>query len=308
MTGTMRGEPPRSATPRILVPFALVTLVWGSTWIVIRDQLGVVPPTWSVSYRFAVAGLAMTAYALWRGESFRLDRAGWLLAGATGLLQFCLNFNFVYRAERFVTSGLVAVAFATLLVPNALLGRVVLGQRLGRQLLAGSAVAMAGVALLFVRELRLDRGAGGGTLAGLGFTAAAILSASCANVLQASPAAKRYAVAPSLAAAMLGGALLDAALAWSLSGPPTVEWRWSYWAGILYLGLFASAGAFSLYYGILRVIGPAKAAYSSVIVPVIAMALSTVYEGYRWSGLAAAGAALTALGLVTALSARRPNR
>lgn len=299
---------PRSASAAILIPFALVTLIWGSTWIVIRDQLGVVPPTWSVTYRFLVAGVAMTLYALWRGESFRLDRTGWALAAATGVLQFCLNFNFVYRAENYVTSGLVAVAFATLLVPNALLGRVFLGQRLGRQLLVGSGVAMAGVALLFLRELRLDPGATQRTLTGLAFTAAAILSASSANVIQASPVAKRYPVAPSLALAMLGGAALDGALAYALSGPPVVEWRAGYWAGILYLGLFASAAAFTLYFGILRVIGPAKAAYSSVIVPVIAMALSTLFEGYRWSGLAIAGAALTGVGLVAALSARRPNR
>jgi drug/metabolite transporter (DMT)-like permease len=78
--------------------------------------------------------------------------------------------------------------------------------------------------------------------------------------------------------------------------------------GILYLGLFASALAFPLYYRVLRTIGPAKAAYSSVIVPVIAMSLSTVFEGYRWSLLAGAGAGVTAIGLVIALRARRPNR
>jgi len=304
---TTQGQP-RSATAGILIPFALVTLIWGSTWIVIRDQLGVVPATWSVSYRFLVAGVAMGGYALWRRESFRLDRTGWLLVLATGLTQFCLNFNFVYRAERFVTSGLVAVAFATLLVPNALLGRVFLGQRLGRQLLAGSAVAMTGVALLFLREVRLDPTGTGRTLVGLALTGGAILSASTANVLQATPAAKRYPVAPPLAIAMLIGAALDASFALALDGPPVIEWRAGYLAGILYLGLFASAIAFTLYFGILRVIGPAKAAYSSVIVPVIAMSLSTAFEGYRWSLLAGAGAALTAVGLVVALSARRPSR
>jgi drug/metabolite transporter (DMT)-like permease len=81
-----------------------------------------------------------------------------------------------------------------------------------------------------------------------------------------------------------------------------------YWLGTLYLGVFASALAFPLYFGVLRTIGPAKAAYSSVIVPVIAMCLSTIFEGYRWSGLAVAGAALAAVGLVIALRARRPNR
>ena len=111
-----------------------------------------------------------------------------------------------------------------------------------------------------------------------------------------------------LAYAMLIGAAIDGLLAWWLTGPPVVEMRPTYWAGILYLGLFGSTLSFPLYYTVLRVIGPAKAAYSSVIVPVIAMLLSTVFEGYRWSALAAGGAALTAAGLVIALRARRPNR
>jgi drug/metabolite transporter (DMT)-like permease len=107
---------------------------------------------------------------------------------------------------------------------------------------------------------------------------------------------------------MLVGAGIDALFAFATVGPPVVEHRAVYWLGILYLGVFASALAFPLYFGVLRAIGPAKAAYSSVIVPVIAMMLSTLFEGYRWSGLAIGGAALAAAGLVVALRARRPNR
>lgn len=299
---------PQSTKAAILVPFAIVTLIWGSTWLVIRDQLGVVPPSWSVSYRFLVAGLAMAAYATFRGESFRLGTGGLLFALAIGVFQFVMNFNFVYRAEQFITSGLVAVVFAMLLVPNALFARVLLGQRLGGQLIAGSAVAMAGAALLFVHEARVDPAGPANALAGIGFTALAILSASTANVMQATRTAKRYPMHSVLAVAMLSGAGMDALLAYALAGPPSFEWRAGYVAGIVYLGLAASALAFPLYYRVLRVIGPAKAAYSSVIVPVIAMLLSTLFEGYRWSPLAAAGAAVTGLGLVIALSARRPNR
>ena len=72
--------------------------------------------------------------------------------------------------------------------------------------------------------------------------------------------------------------------------------------------MFASALAFPLYFGVIRAIGPAKAAYSSVMVPVIAMLLSTLFEGYRWSALAVAGAVLAIAGLVIALRARRPTR
>ncbi|WP_375394597.1 DMT family transporter [uncultured Sphingomonas sp.] len=306
MTG---GSPaPQSTRVAILVPFAIVTLIWGSTWLVIRDQLGTVPPSWSVSYRFLVAGIAMTIYAAARGESLRLPLRGWLFAAAIGLSQFCLNFNFVYRAEAHVTSGLVAVVFALLLVPNASLARVFLGQRMGRQLIVGSLVAMAGVALLFLQEARSGARGPHETLVGIGITLAATLAASAANVMQATDTAKRYPMIPTLALAMLMGAAMDALIAILLTGAPVMEWRIGYIAGIMYLGLFGSAIAFPLYFRVLRVIGPAKAAYASVIVPVIAMLLSTLFEGYRWSLLAAAGGVLTGIGLVIALRARRPAR
>lgn len=299
---------PRSSRLAILVPFAIVTLIWGSTWLVIRDQLGVVPPGWSVTYRFILAGTIMVIYALVRRDPWAIDRTGWMFAAAIGVGQFVLNFNFVYRAEEFIASGLVAVVFALLLVPNALLARVFLGQRMGRQLIVGSAIALVGIALLFAHEVAADPHGRTRTLTGIGLTCLAILSASTSNVLQATGTAKRYPMAPILAIAMLIGAALDGLLAWAMTGPPVFEWRWGYAAGIAYLGIIASSLAFPLYYTVLRAIGPAKAAYSSVIVPVIAMLLSTLFEGYRWSVLAAAGAVLAGVGLVVALRARRPAR
>jgi drug/metabolite transporter (DMT)-like permease len=185
---------------------------------------------------------------------------------------------------------------------------VFLGQQMGRQLLLGSAVAMAGATLLFVHEARVDPAGPTRAMIGIALTIVAILSASTANVMQATKTARRFPMHATLSIAMLVGAAVDALIAYGLNGPPVFEMRAGYIFGILYLGLFASALAFPLYYRVLRTIGPAKAAYSSVIVPVIAMSLSTVFEGYRWSLLAGAGAAVTALGLVIALKARRPNR
>lgn len=299
-------DPPRSTRAAVLIPFAICTAIWGSTWIVIRDQLGVVPPSWSVTYRFIVAGLAMAVWAWSRGESLRLDRRGYLFAAVLGACQFVANFNFVYRAEHFITSGLVAVVFALMLLPNAVFGRIFLKQRLGGQLLVGSAISIAGIALLFVHEARGDHAVGGAVAAGIGLTLCGVLSASTANVMQGTATARAYPMAAMLAVAMLLGAGMDGVLAWITSGPPVFDPRPGYVFGVLYLGLAASALAFPLYFGVLRVIGPAKAAYSGVIVPVIAMLLSTVFEGYRWSPLAAAGAVLAAVGLVVALRARRP--
>ncbi|WP_380788169.1 DMT family transporter [Sphingomonas sp. R86521] len=299
---------PNSTRPAILIPLGIVTLIWGSTWLVIRDQIGVVPISWSVSYRFLVAGITMTAFALAKGERLRMDARGWRFAAILAVAQFVCNFNFVYRAEAYVTSGLVAVVFALLVVPNAIFGRIFLAQKVGRQFIAGSAVAMAGVALLFVNEARVDPHGSTSALIGIGFTLCAVLSASTANVMQGTASARRYPMATMLAVAMLIGAAMDAGFAFATTGPPVFEMRIGYIAGILYLGVFASAIAFTLYFSVIRVIGPAKAAYSGVLTPVIAMLLSTVFEGYRWSTLAVAGAVLAGIGLVIALRARRPAR
>ncbi len=291
--------------PRILFPFLLVTLIWGSTWIVIKDQLGAVPPVWSVSYRFLIAGAAMMAVARLSGARLRLGREGHGLAILLGILQFVLNYNLVYLAEIHITSGLAAVVFALLVLPNALLARAFFGERVTARFVAGSAVAMAGVALLFVQEIRLAAVPTASVLAGLGFTLLAVLAASVSNVMQLSKAMKARAIAPVLGWAMIHGALIDALIALATVGPPVIETRIGYWLGLLYLGLVASALAFWLYFAIIRRIGAARAAYSSVLIPVIAMAISTVAEGYRWSMLAIAGGALAVIGLVIALKAGR---
>ena len=301
-------SPPAQASllqPRVLLPFILITLIWGSTWIVIRDQLAIVPPTWSVTYRFLIAAAAMFAWAHWSGAPLRLGRQGHLLAAAFGIPQFFLNFNFVYAAEHYVTSGLVAVVFALLLVPNSALSWFFLKQRLAPGFLLGSAVAVAGVALLFVQELRASVVPAGDVLLGIGLTLLGVLSASAANVMLASERLRAWPVVTMIAWGMLYGAIGDGVMAWLLYGPPVVESRLGYWVGLVYLGVFASALAFTFYFGIVRTVGPARAAYSSVLIPVVAMALSTLFEGYRWSALAVAGGLLALGGIVIALRARQ---
>ena len=90
------------------------------------------------------------------------------------------------------------------------------------------------------------------------------------------------------------------------TGAPVFETRASYWLGTVYLGVFASAVAFSCYFAVIRAVGPARAAYSSVLTPIIAMLLSTLFENYRWTMLAAAGGAVALVGLLIALSAPKP--
>jgi len=289
----------------IIVPFIIFTCVWGSTWIVIRDQLSSVPPQWSVTYRFMIAAAAMALLAKFKGNSLKLDRGGLVAACVLGVTQFCVNFNSVYLAERFITSGVVATVFALLLIPNSLLAWAFLDQKPNRRFLLAGLVAIAGVALLFVHEIRSSPAAPRAIAVGLALTLLGLFGASAANVYQAGKEAVRHPLLSLLAWSMAIGACLDAILAYTMAGPPVVEARLGYWAGVLYLALFGSVLCFALYFPVVRKIGPGKAAYSSVMVPIIAMSLSTLFEGYRWSTLAVAGGVLALGGMLLALAGRR---
>jgi drug/metabolite transporter (DMT)-like permease len=295
----------RAAFRSVTLPFIIFTAIWGSTWIVIRDQLGMVPAQWSIAYRFAIAAIAMALVARFKGERLALGRGGVAAAATLGFLQFVINFNAVYLAERHVTSGLVATVFALLLIPNSLLAWAFLGQKPGARFAWSSLFAVIGIALLFAHELREHPARTAAIATGICLTLGGMLAASAANVFQARDEVRRYPLFALLAWAMGFGALIDALIAIIFAGPPVVEARLGYWLGLFYLALFASALAFSLYLPVVRKIGPAKAAYSSVIVPIIAMAFSTALEGYRWTPATIAGAALALGGMVGALSRSR---
>ncbi|MFD1767479.1 DMT family transporter [Sphingorhabdus buctiana] len=286
------------------IPFLVVSLIWGSTWLVIRDQLGTVPASWSVCYRFAVAAVGMFLLSAITRQSLRIDANGLKWTVLLGLMQFTLNFNFVYAAEHHITSGLVAVIFALLIVPNALLGKWWLGRDFSRNFIIGSLIASAGVALLMVQEYKAAPVGGQEVIVGTALTLIAVLCASVSNVMQVAPSVGRFPTTAILAWSMLWGALFNAAWSFINHGPPIIEMRAGYLGGVLYLGIIGSVVTFPLYFDLIRKIGPGKAAYTSVLIPVVAMLLSTLFEGYAWTALAAGGAILASVGLVVAMRTR----
>lgn len=295
----------RSNFKTVILPFIIFTAIWCSTWIVIRGQLGTVPPQWSVTYRFIIAAGAMAAVALVKGDSLRLSRGALSAAIFLGFTQFSVNFNAVYLAERHITSGVVATIFALLVIPSTLLAWLFLGHRPTRRFLWSSLVAISGIALLFVHEFQQHSTRTGEIATGIGLTFVGMVGASAANVMQARDEVRRFPLFSLLAWSMGAGAIMDGVIAFAMTGPPVIEARASYWLGLLYLALPASVLTFSLYYPVVRRIGPAKAAYSSVLVPIIAMAFSTAIEGYRWTAVAVAGAILALGGMAGALSRPR---
>lgn len=291
--------------PGIAVPFLIIALIWGSTWLVIADQIHDVPPSWSVAWRFVIAAPAMFLVALAMKRSLRLGAAGHWLALAVGVTQFAGNYNFVYRAEQYLTSGIVAVMMGLLIVPNAILARIWLKQPATPRFALGSLIAIAGIGLLLLHEARMAN-IGGHVAFGVVLALSGMLCASVANVIQANDTGKSLPMVSLLAWAMLYGAVINIIVALALAGPPVVPARPGYWLGTAYLAIAGSVVTFPLYFNLIREIGAGRAAYNGVAVIVIAMLLSTLFEGYRWSPLAIAGALLATAGLVVALRARNP--
>ena len=293
---------------RVILPFLLTGTIWGSTWYVITGQIDGVPAAWSVFYRFALATPALFLVAALMKRRLRLTRPEHLLAVGVGVAQFSGNFLFVYHAELYVTSGIVAMMFGLLMVPNALFARVVLGERVKSSFVLGSMVAIVGVSFLLWHEWQANPDAGviGGNV-GLGIVLAiiGILAASLANVIQANPTGRAVPMVSLLAWAMLYGTLFDLAFAWVTAGPPPLPTGVAYWGGIVYLALIGSVVTFPLHYNLVREIGAGRAAYNSIITISVAMLLSTLFEGYRWTPLTASGMVLAILGMVLALRARR---
>ncbi len=304
----MSADAPSILSPRVIVPFVLTGTIWGSTWFVITGQIDGVPAAWSVFYRFALACPALFLVALFMKRRLKLTAPEHRLAVLVGLFQFSGNFLFVYNAELYVTSGIVAMMFALLMVPNAIFARIFIGEKVQGGFLLGSAVAIVGVSFLLWHEWQSNPDAGviGGNV-GLGIVLAmlGILAASVANVIQANPTGRAVPMVSLLAYAMLYGTVFDLGFAWVTAGPPPFPTSASYWGGIVYLALIGSVVTFPLHYNLVREIGAGRTAYNSILTISVAMLLSTLLEDYRWTALTALGMALAVVGMVLALKARR---
>lgn len=295
---------PSMLSARVLIPFLLTGIIWGSTWFVITGQINGVPAAWSVFYRFALATPALFLVGVLMKNRLRLTRPEHGLALGVGIAQFSGNFLFVYNAERYITSGIVAVMFALLMVPNAVFARVFIRERVQGGFIAGSLVAIVGVALLLVHEWEVAP-LGGNVALGIALAIGGMLAASIANVVQANPTGRGVPMVSLLAWAMLYGTIFDLGFAWVTAGPPQVPGEWQFWTGTAYLAIIGSVVTFPLHYNLVREIGAGRTAYNGIVTVCVAMLLSTLFEGYQWTMLAASGAVLALIGMGLALRSRQ---
>ncbi|KMO11339.1 DMT family transporter [Methylobacterium platani] len=283
--------------------YALTVLIWGTTWIAIKHQLGSVAFEASIVYRFALAGLVLAgALALtgrlkpipWRHQPFVLLQA---------LCLFSCNFVCFYLATRSVPSGIVSVVFSAATVFNVANAYLFHRRRPAPRILAGAVIGLLGIACLFRDTLvgtALDRD----TAIGLGLALLGTWFFSAGNLVSARNQRHGLPVATVNAYGMLVGAALVAAVAVALGVPFGFDPSPAYVGALLYLAIPGSVIGFTAYLTVVQRIGPEKAAYMTVLFPVVALTISVFAEGYRVTPLAGLGFALVLAGNVAVFAPR----
>jgi drug/metabolite transporter (DMT)-like permease len=278
-------------------------LIWGSTWLAITFQLGKVPPEVSVAYRFLLASALLFAWCKVRRLrlAFTAREHGWM--ALQGLLLFGANYVCVYLAEAQISSGLVALVFSLIVFMNIASTRLFFGTPVRPATLIGAMMGVGGVALVFLPEL--THGASHGhPLLGLSVAAGSTVLASLGNVAAARNQRHGLPVIQMNAYGMLYGALFVAAYAAAVGRPFVFDGSVHYLLSLVYLALFGSVLAFGAYLTLVGRIGADRAGYAGASIPIVAVVLSTLFEGLQWHLFTFVGIALCLAGNVLVLRLR----
>jgi drug/metabolite transporter (DMT)-like permease len=285
--------------------FAACVLIWGTTWHAITYQIGHTAPDVGVALRFALAGFAIVALCRWRGMPLRFSAGDHALFALQGVFMYGVSYICVYEAERYLPSGLVAVGYSASPLIAGLGAQLLFGVKLSRRFVAGGALGLAGVALIFWPEFGK---AAQGASTGLGalFTVGAVLLSAVGSLTASRNRTRGLPFWPALGFGMLYGAAAAAlfALAQGHSfAPPAVA---SWWAALLYLSLAGSVLTFACYLTLQDRIGPGPSGAIGVMTPLLALVVSLAFEGFRPDLLTFVGAALAVGG--NALMLLPPSR
>jgi drug/metabolite transporter (DMT)-like permease len=283
-----------------LTLFTAVALVWGSSFLPLRLQLGVVAPEVSGVWRFAIASAAMFVWLSLSGHRLRFGLADHARFALLGALLFSLNFASAYYSGFYLTSGLIAVVFSMAAVINPLLAAAITRTMPEWRNVVGALLGVAGVSLLFGPEL-LKVEASSGTAVGLVLGLLATVIFCTGNMFSARFQRDGLPVLAANCWGMLYGAVWFALIALARGETFTVEWSARYLLSIAWLAIPSTLIGFAAYLTLLGRIGPGRASYSIVLVPVVALVISTFFENYVWTFAALIGVAFVLAGNVVVL-------
>lgn len=275
--------------------YIATVLIWGSTWLAIEYQLGEVPVFVSLVYRFAIAAVLMWIYCLWAKVPRRFSRRNHAFIGLLALFNFSMNYALLYYSQQFLTSAMTSIAFSTMLLMNIVNTRLFFGSRISLRVYVGALFGVLGIAALFWDDIGAVE-ASGASLLGLSLVLSGALVASLGNMVSVRNSQAGMNVFAVNAWGMLYGTVILSIIVIVSGNQFTFSTEASYVVSLLYLGVFGTVIAFATYYVLLNDMGPEKASYVIVLFPVVAVILSTLFEGFRWTDNTFLGFALVLFG------------
>ena len=281
--------------------YLITVLIWGSTWLAIKFQLGVVSPELSIAYRFGLAASILIIFSLVRRLPMRYSLKTHGFFALQGFLLFSLNYILVYLAEGYLTSGLVAIIFSLIIISNVVFGTIFLNNPIRSKVVIGALFGLGGLAFVFWPELS-SFDLSSQKVLGMGLAFISMISASLGNVVSARNQRHALPVIQTNAFGMLYGAIFMFLLAIFRGAQLEFDSSASYVIALFYLAIFGSVIAFGSYLTLLGRIGLDRAAYVTVLFPIIALLLSTWFEGLQWSLVQLVGVGLVLLGNAVVLS------
>jgi drug/metabolite transporter (DMT)-like permease len=286
--------------------YASASLIWGSTWLAIKLQLTQVPPILSVSYRFCLAAAILLVYCHLTRKRLNFSlRDHWFMV-LQGFTLFGLSYCGSYLATAYMTSGLVAVVFSTILMWNILNLRIFMGQPVAWRAFGGGILGLSGICIVFWQDLATFAATRG--LVGLLIALSGAYMASVGNVVGSRNAKNGVPVTQANAFGMAYGGLLTLFIHLAMGNPLTMDWSIGYLGPMLYLTVFGSIVAFGCYMLLINRIGAEYAAYVMLLMPIIALIISTLFEGYLWTANALAGVAVVLAGNLIILTPQTAYR
>ncbi len=279
----------------ILFLYGSTVIIWGTTWLAIKFQLGSVDPMVSVLYRFIAAALILVVYCKLRGLNMRFRLKDHIFMALQGLVLFSINYWLIYLAEVHVTSGLVAVIFSSIVFMNMINGAVLLGSPIRSNVVLGGGIGVVGIVLIFWPQL-VSLNLSDKTALGLVLSLVSTFMASLGNIISARHQKYNLPVIQTNAYGMAYGAGIMGVIAIVLGKPFSFEMSFLYISSLFYLALFGTIIGFGCYLKLVGKIGADRAAYATMLFPIVALGISTVYEDYQWAAHNIIGVAVVLIG------------
>jgi drug/metabolite transporter (DMT)-like permease len=280
--------------------FLICSVIWGITWIAIKYQIHSINGSAAVFYRFFCASLIMFALCFYNKENLNFNKSFHFRFISQGFFMFCLNFILTYWATSMASSALVALAFTSLIFFNMFGARIFFNTPFEKKVTYGAIISFLGMALITLNEYEhiaaLPLSVWGFLLSVL-----ATLSASAGNLISTNNRRLKIPILANNAWGMFYGSAFTLIFCLFMHKDLSITWSWPFAISFFYLAVFGTVISFWSYLKLIDIVGPTKAAFTSVLSPVIALGVSTVFENFQWSFILFFGVALSITGNIIAL-------